>query len=581
MVDYTLLLEEVGKTETCRNLTRDELKELGYKFYKDSIVWEVKTEIVISNKLVDFIFFLNFPIDFPFNIPKIFISKKNYEELKYIPHINGDYTICIFDEGLNLILPNNNFSDFVELVLARAKKIIREAENVEYRKNEFKREFKAYWELRYSESDLISNEVFHSISNGNDELLGLRFTNNYLGNYRYFITNSEYDIKKIKDYAKECKCFVEEIGIIKIDNNFYEPPFELTFEASIEIIKRDEEKYKQFRDLCNNYNFDSLLIVFNNNHNSITEYFGWTYQNVKILTRKKGGSRNFTSKIHHLTNNVYAKKNVTRLSFDDMNLSRLQIRTAGYEENQKSIAISGLGSVGSNLVYFLKNLSIDKFYLIDKEVLSSENINRHLLGFSDVLKNKIEGIKKEIKNSNPLIDVQTRNKSVTAIIENEIEFINECDFHFVAIGKTMIEKFILKNVVEGKLTKPTFLFWVEPFLASGQMLFIMPCDAAKAIELIESDSYQFATLLNVVNQLDKTYLIEGSCQTGYSPYSSSYLIQFLSTIFPYIKNHLDGNDVTSKVYSWIGDKKLLAEKELLITDFAIQNDSFQLIVNDL
>lgn len=581
MIEYNLLLEEIRKTETCKKLNREELKELKYKFYKNSIVWEIKTEITTINKLIDVTLFLNFPIDFPFSTPKIFISKESYEELKYIPHINGDYSICIFDEGLNLILPNNNFSDFVELILARAKKIIRDAENVEYRKNEFNREFKAYWELSYSDSDLISNQVFHSISNENDELLGIKFTNNYLGNYRYFISNSDYDIKKIKNYAKECKCLVEEIGIIKIDNNFSEPPFELTFEASIQIIKRDEEKYKQFRDLCNNYNFDSLLIVFTNNHNSINEYFGWTYQNVEILTRKKGGNRHTTSRIQHLTNNVYAKKNVTRLSFDNMNSSRLQIRTTGYEEIQRSVAITGLGSVGSNLVFFLKNLSIDKFYLIDKEVLSSENINRHLLGFSAVWSNKIEGIKKEIKNSNPLIDVQIRSESITAIIENEIEFINTCDFHFVAIGKTMIEKFILKNVIEGKLTKPIFLFWVEPFLASGQMLFIMPRDATRAIELIQSENYPFGTLLSAKNQLDKTYLIEGSCQTGYSPYSSSYLIQFLSAIFPYVKDHLNGNDVTSKVYSWIGDKQLLAEKELLITNFAIQNNSFQLIINNL
>lgn len=581
MIDYNLLLEEAKKTETCRKLGTEELKKLNYKFYKDSIVWEIKTEVTTSIKSIDVIFFLNFPSDFPFSIPKIYISEQSYSELKYIPHINGDYSICIFDDGLNIILPNNNFSDFIELILARAKKIIRDSENLEYRKTEFKREFKAYWELSYSKNDLIFNLAFHSITDENAELRGLIFTSNYLGNYKYFISNSDYDIRKIKDYAKESNCLVEEIGILKINNNFSEPPFELTFEASIEIIKADQEKYKQFRNLCNTYNFDRILVVFVNNHNSITEYFGWTYQNVLTLTRKKGGGRNITSKVQHLTNNVYAKKNVTRLSLDNMNLNRLQIRTAGYQEVQKSIVITGLGSVGSNLIYFLKNLPINKFHLIDKEVLSSENIKRHLLGFANVWNNKSEGIKKEIKNYNPLTDVQVRNKSVTSIIENEIEFINTCDFHFVAIGKTMIEKYILKNVEEGRLTRPTFLFWVEPFLASGQMLFIMPDDATKALQLIQNENYSFGTLSTVENQIDKTYLIEGSCQTGYSPYSSTYLIQFLSAVFPYIKDHINRDDTISKVYSWIGDKKLLAEKQLLLTSFASERNSFQLVINNL
>ena len=81
--------------------------------------------------------------------------------------------------------------------------------------------------------------------------------------------------------------------------------------------------------------------------------------------------------------------------------------------------------------------------------------------------------------------VGTRTQSVTTIIETEADFINDCDFHIVAIGKTMIEEFILNNLQQGKLTKPTFIFWVEPFLASGQLLFVMPGDAERALELIK------------------------------------------------------------------------------------------------
>jgi hypothetical protein len=145
----------------------------------------------------------------------------------------------------------------------------------------------------------------------------------------------------------------------------------------------------------------------------------------------------------------------------------------------------------------------------------------------------------------------------------------------------MIEEFILNNLYQGKLTKPTFIFWVEPFLASGQMLFVMPEDAERALELIKNENYYYGVLSNSENQQDKTYLIEGSCQTGYFPYSSTYLIQFLSTIFPYLKNHIVNNDNISKVYSWIGDKELLNNKGLIITDFGKRNSSFQLKINDL
>lgn len=64
----------------------------------------------------------------------------------------------------------------------------------------------------------------------------------------------------------------------------------------------------------------------------------------------------------------------------------------------------------------------------------------------------------------PVIEVKTKIKSATENIQTKTDFINDYDFHIVAIGsQTMIEEFILKAVIKGKLIKPTFIFWVEPF----------------------------------------------------------------------------------------------------------------------
>lgn len=582
MINYELLLKDFGKIETCKNLDSEELKTLDYDFYKGNVVWEIQTEITFNNKNIDVIFYLSFPNDFPFVTPKVFISKKSYHDLKYIPHINEDLSICIFDEGLNLILPKNDYVSLIELMVSKAKKIIRDAENIEYRKKEFKREFKAYWELNYSKNDRIQNLGFQSIDDDSTaEVKGIKFINKYLSNYEYFISNNDTDLKKIKEYAKDCNCIFKEVGVLFIENEFIEPPFELTFTDTLAILKKDNNNYIKFKELCRNNDFDSVLVIFINSNNSSNEFYGWTYQNAEILSRKKGGSRNVSSKIDHLSNRINEKKSATRLTFDNISINRLQLRTTGYTETQKSVAISGLGSVGSNLVFFLKNLPINKFNLIDKEALSSENIQRHLSGFSLLKNNKVDAVKNDLKNTNPLIEVDTKIKSVTTIIQNEIAFINDCDFHIVAIGKTMIEEFILNAVIQGKLIKPTFIFWVEPFLASGQMLFITPNDAEKALAFIKKENYDYCVLSSSENQQDKTYLIEGSCQTGFFPYSASYLIQFLSSIFPYLKEHITNNDNVSKVYSWIGDKELLCRKGLVITDFGSNSSSFQLIINDL
>ena len=580
MIDFELLLKEANKTENCVVLGSEVLKNLDYMFFKDGIVWKIQTEITFNNKCLDIIFYLNFPSDFPYRLPKIFIDKDCYQDLKYIPHINYDFSICIFDEGLNPIIPQNNLGEVVELIICRSKKIIREAENNDYKKSEFKREFKAYWELNYSKNDIIQNLGFHSIPNQNkNEIKGIKFTNNLLSNYEYYIYNDEIELERIKKYADDNKCKYKEVGILLIENKFEVPPFELSFSETLSIIKNDNNNYLKFKELCRNNDFDSVLVIFTNENNSTVEYYGWTYKNVQILSRKQGGNRKISSKIDHLLNRVNEKKSITRLTFDNINVDRLQIRTSSYAETQKSVAISGLGSVGSNLIFFLKNLPIDKFNLIDTDTLSTENLKRHFSGFAYLQNNKADVIKSELKNINPLFNVDVRKKSVTSIIQNELDFINQCDFHIVAIGKTMIEEFILKNLIEQTLVKPTLIFWVEPFLASGQMLFIMPNDAKKALELIKN--YEYNVLSNVENQRDKTYLIEGSCQTGYFPYSSSYLIQFLSSIFSHLKEHITSSNNNSKIYTWIGDKDLLSKKELIITEFAQKNNSYDLIINDI
>lgn len=582
MIDYELLLKEFEKIENCKKIESEELKTLGYHLSKDSNVWEIQTELTFNNKNIDVVLYLSFPNDFPFVAPKIFISKKSYNDLKYIPHINHDLSICIFDEGLNLILPKNNLVGLIELMVSKAKKIIRDAEDIEYVKKEFKREFKAYWELDYSKNDIISNLGFHSIYSGTSEVIkGIKFQNYYLSNYEYFIGNNSIEFGQIEDYAKAQKNSYKEVGILIIKNDFNEPPFELTFTNSLTIIKKDKDNYTKFKELCRNYDFDSILVIFVNVNNSTKEYYGWTYKNAETLPRKKGGYRRVSSKIDHLSNSINEKKYVTRITFDNVNPYRLQLRTSGYIETQKSVLISGLGSVGSNLVFFLKNLPINKFHLIDKDSLSTENIKRHFSGFAFLKQKKVEAIKMELKNINPLIEVNTKIESVIKVIDTDINFINVCDFHIVAIGKTMIEEFILNSLVEGKLTKPTFIFWVEPFLASGQMLFIMPNDAKRVLEYIKKENYDYSVLSKTQDLQEKTYLIEGSCQTGYFPYSATYLIQFLSSVFPYLKEHIINNDNISKVYSWVGDKELLKNKGLELTEFGTHNNSFQLIINNL
>ncbi len=583
MFDFKLLLDEVTKTENCNQLNEDELKSLDYDFFKNGIVWQILTEITLKGRCTEITFYISFPNNFPFNFPKIFIDRGSYDTIKYIPHINMDLSICIFDEGINPIMPKANFHELIELMLSKAKQIITNAEDDQYKREEFLNEFKAYWELKYSKNDTVLNLGFHSINSGNTSpIKGIKFTNKLFYGYEYFLSNEDDDLSKIINIATLNGHKYKELSIIIIDNPFSIPPYDKTFKKSLELLKDDKDKLQELKELSKTNVFNDVIILFKNTKNSVIEYYGWTYKDVLMPLRKRGGPRNPNSKFVHLTAPYNNYKLISRLTFDNISLDRLQKRTTGYIEEQKSIAISGLGSVGSHLIYFLRNLPINKFHLVDNDSLSPDNIKRHYLGLSYSHYKKVDAMKNELNNLNPLITIEVRDDSVNNLILNEPTFLNECDFHIVAIGKSNVENFIIENIKNGTLTKPTILFWVEPFLASGQMVFVLPNDARKVLDLFSKDNYPYQVLSNSINQIDKTYLLEGSCQSGYFPYSATHLTYFLSSIFPYLKLHLlSKNNSTSKIYSWIGDKNLLTEKLLVTSEFGNTQESFQLTINDI
>lgn len=580
MYDFNTLFVELSKFETCKILEREEIKKLCCNFSDGGTVWEVATELTFKNRVLEVRFYIDFPEDFPYTFPRILINRDDYNSVKYVPHINEEMVVCIFDDGQNLLMPKNILG-LLGFMLSKAKRIIIASEDEIANNIEFQREFKAYWEENYSSSDITSDKGLHSISqNTQHEIKGIRFITELSG-FEYYVYDNEEDLNEITDYAKKNNIITVEVGILLIENSIRVPPFELSISQSIAIIEEDANQYKRFKHLCNSYDLANILVLFCNKANTVDEYYGWSYQKTSIQPRKISGVRNNSSKLAYLKNPIISKDNVTRITFQNNSFERIQKRTTGYVEKQIAVAVSGTGSVGSNLIFFLKNLPITSYNLIDNQLLSIENINRHLLGFAFVRRSKANGIAQWLKSLNPLYKVKIKVDSAITIIKNEPNFINNCDFHIVAIGSTMIEEFILNNLIAGNLKKPTIIFWVEPFMASGQMLFITPDDASKALKMIKEENYKYAVLQKAESQKDKIYIVEGSCQTGFSPYSSAYMIQFLSSVFPYLKQHLTEGHLTSTVYTWIGDKSLLNNQGLLITPFAHAENSFTLLKNNL
>lgn len=566
------ILKNLQRIETCSQLSEEEViaHELG--FLSKNVI-KVDTEILLSQQVTDVIIYINFPDPFLFKSPKFFLDKKFYDSHKYLPHINQDYSICIIDESLNNSFDEENISGVLESMLYESKRILEKGilDN-DYKKEEFEREFKAYWELNYSKKDekkLIGFETISTHVTPPVTLKGIKFIKPFNNKFSYFISDDNSIFDSYISYFENIKISYKEIKIFYIDSPFDLPPHERSYLQALDYIKKYPELYKEFKSIVNSSPNNEIVVAFSHTHNSSVKYYGWSYSNFEPL------NSSYKSTINWMSSKLLGSNhNINRISFESLTNDRLDLRTSGYKENNFSVTVTGLGSVGSNLIYFLNNLPINKFHLIEPQTLRVENINRHFSGFSDLDQLKVTSIASYIKHSLPSKDVKTFNGEVHKIISENVSFINETDYHIVAIGNTLIEKYLLSELINNTLTKPIIFFWVEPYLASGQMLIVNPKDSEKFIDIIEN--FEYSVLEE--KQQDKTYLIEGGCQNGYFPYSSSLLIQFLSAIFPYLKDTLCNNNTDSRVISWVGDKAFLKSKSLNITSFGNMNDSFSVIV---
>jgi hypothetical protein len=576
--DYDRLLQQFKKLETCKELDSSEITSLGYEFKKGKI-WEIRTELTVNTIVKDVIFYLNFPFDFPYVLPKLFIEKTFYDSVKYIPHVNSDFSICIFDSALNPYLSKKHLNRLLEPLLNEGKKIIEKGIHDEhYCLEEFNREFKAYWELNYAENDTCKLYGLYSIEedlNTPQIIKGIKFDIGFQSEYLYFVSDNDKDYSLFKEYIETYNVSYSEIKVFYINKVFENPPYNKTFKEILELLRPQKEIYQDFKNVANKSKWNDILVLFGSIYNSNKNYYGWTYPQPTIPNK---GGWSVKSIINWMDSPIVGgRNNILRMSLDNISLKRLQTRTTGYEESQKSIVLTGVGSVGSNLTFYLKNLPINRFHFIDEERLTIENINRHLLGFVDVNYSKSSRMAKYIKDFSPLVNAEYKHSSISKILADEPSFIDDCDFHVVALGSSSIEELILLNVLQKKINNTTIFYWVEPYLASGQILIVKPEDAQLAIDLINEFPYHVLS----DGQTDKTYLIEGGCQTGYFPYSSAYLTQFLSSTFQELKDTIFHSKDNSRVISWIGDKSLLADKELTLTDFGNRYESYTVITNNL
>lgn len=89
-----------------------------------------------------------------------------------------------------------------------------------------------------------------------------------------------------------------------------------------------------------------------------------------------------------------------------------------------SIAILGLGGLGSNIAIYLARIGVGKLILADFDIVEPSNLNRQQYFIKDIGKYKTEALQNQIKDINPFIKVDTVNEFIDETNINKFEEVN-------------------------------------------------------------------------------------------------------------------------------------------------------------
>ena len=115
-----------------------------------------------------------------------------------------------------------------------------------------------------------------------------------------------------------------------------------------------------------------------------------------------------------------------------------------------TVAVCGLGGLGSNIAIALARLGIGKLILIDFDKVDITNLHRQQYKASQVGVYKTEALRENLKEINPYLETEIQTVCVTE--ENAKELLKECDIICEAFDdaecKAMLTNFVLEKMPE-------------------------------------------------------------------------------------------------------------------------------------
>ena len=486
------------------------------------------------------------PEFFPYVFPIVRLSEESRKTFRGIPHIIKDNSLCLFnsaDAQPNFLAPR----ELILSTLRKAEEVLRKGQSGE-NEDDFQVEILNYWgkdnryDIRFF-SPLPSNPSRIYVSYAKDSFQPF-----------YIATTNKSDNESLFKHIsyKDLETTPEKGIFIPLTSGFssHDVSTEKKMWSVIEQRTSTQTKRKIIAELSSiDPHIQHFFIVSFPDQNQDNVLVAWRGSS---MSRLDGFRRGHISPFLYWNMQQETGAQIIKASVTPCMQPHLFYRGSyGYEFRFRSAAIVGCGSVGSHLAKMLSSMGTDKFLLIDKETLEVNNIARHVCGFSEVGLPKACALKLHLEQQNPNVYCDVYQQDAFSEVKRRSEEINQCDALFIAVGELPLEAYILNLAIQGIITVPIVITWVEPRCYAAHLVYIKQYECAfEKLVCRETMTYRDS----VICDASEFVLHESGCQSGFVPYSGLDVQNYLSVCLHMLSRIGHQDSIQGNYHMiWIGE----------------------------
>ena len=228
------------------------------------------------------------------------------------------------------------------------------------------------------------------------------------------------------------------------------------------------------------------------------------------------------------------------------------------KRHEARVLLVGCGSLGAMVAEDLVLAGVQHLTLIDHDRFSEENLCRHVLGMDSLGCQKVESLKKHLKNKMPRLDISTYPVTIASYLHYQKAKAEDFDLILAMTGESgpiwMLDSWRRQST---KQTTPMLVGWAEAYGLAGHSALLMD---NMSMREIESNAERTHNLIQWPQGVANYLLREPGCSTTFQPMGRSKLMHIAALNVETALKVLDGDLDSSQVSSYVEPLPLVKKR---------------------